>query len=400
MTKNPALAGQATARTTAGSDYLYAVDVLRFLSAVSVMGFHLAFYGWANPASTTARMLQGQAAFPWSTPWAWFGWVGVEVFFVISGLVIANSASGVTPFKFVRGRMLRLLPAAWICATISLLAWVVVAKAPMGPLVRPFINSLVLWPLGPWVDGVYWSLAVECAFYALVFATLLSRGFRSIPLIAGALTLCSGLFLVLHIQHVGAANPAWRFIESHAEALLLRHGAFFALGIWIWLATRRRLSPLEIGGFVLATVVGLTEVGLRASEMLHGEAAAATGQPMVVPVVIWLLALAAITVFALWPGRFTPRSAVARREIKRLGQATYPLYLVHNVVGAGVVRVLAHLGAPPVLALAAAFAFAIMTSLVVASLLEPALRDRLRELIDTVARLVGGWRSAARGARA
>ena len=47
-----------------------------------------------------------------------FGWIGVQIFFVISGIVIANSAQSATPFRFAVSRFLRLYPAAWIAAAI------------------------------------------------------------------------------------------------------------------------------------------------------------------------------------------------------------------------------------------------------------------------------------------
>jgi peptidoglycan/LPS O-acetylase OafA/YrhL len=82
-------------------NYAYGIDALRCLSAVLVAIFHFTYY---NP---NAR---------WGMP---FGWVGVEVFFVISGVVIANSASAASPKEFVIGRFLRLYPAAWIAAPLT-----------------------------------------------------------------------------------------------------------------------------------------------------------------------------------------------------------------------------------------------------------------------------------------
>jgi exopolysaccharide production protein ExoZ len=71
----------------------------------------------------------------------WFGWVGVEVFFVISGFVITNSARGASPIEFLKGRVLRLYPAAWICATLSLFALIFIAGDHLG-----FLPVVILIP--------------------------------------------------------------------------------------------------------------------------------------------------------------------------------------------------------------------------------------------------------------
>ena len=83
-------------------DYIYGVDLVRFVSAAGVAAYHL------NESKYTR---------PWSVP---FGWVGVQIFFVISGLVIANSARGASLQQFVVHRFLRLYPAAWCAAIVNL----------------------------------------------------------------------------------------------------------------------------------------------------------------------------------------------------------------------------------------------------------------------------------------
>ncbi|WP_374575552.1 acyltransferase family protein [Phenylobacterium sp.] len=218
-----------------GPVYHYPLDAIRLASALLVAGFHLGFYSWASEYSSTARALRGAAAFPWALPWTWFGFVGVEIFFVISGFVIANSARGASPGRFVEGRALRLLPAAWICATITLLARAGLGGDALGGLAAPYARSMTLWLSGPWIDGVYWSLAVEIVFYALVALLLILGRFALLPKVAWALTGAAGAFILLDRAPQLHAHAVWRAIEAHADVLLLEHGAFFAIGIWLWL---------------------------------------------------------------------------------------------------------------------------------------------------------------------
>ncbi|WP_368735457.1 acyltransferase family protein, partial [Klebsiella aerogenes] len=87
-----------------------------------------------------------------------FGWVGVEIFFVISGFVIANSATKSSPAEFLLGRALRLYPAVWVCATATLLVLVLLGHRPVSDFIVPYIHAMTLVPkgvIGEWLDGVY-----------------------------------------------------------------------------------------------------------------------------------------------------------------------------------------------------------------------------------------------------
>src|SRR6202035_4696902 len=114
------------------------------------------------------RTVAADVLYPSAADFTWFGWVGVEIFFVISGFVIANSASKSSPVEFLIGRALRLYPAVWICATATLIV-LVFAHGSSSEFVRPYIRAMLIYPRGPWIDGIYWTLATEIVFYALVF---------------------------------------------------------------------------------------------------------------------------------------------------------------------------------------------------------------------------------------
>ena len=110
--------------------------------------------------------------------------------------------------------------------------------------------------------------------------------------------------------------------------------------------------------------------------------------------IVWLAALAFMFVFTRWPGTFRPRSPGTRALTRKLGQATYPLYLVHNVVGAGLMHVLIQAGMRPYVALAFALGAVIGLAWLIAWIVEPVIGAWLRKMLNKaevqVLRLPGG----------
>ena len=59
----------------------------------------------------------------------------------------------------------------------------------MPTLIEEYLRSVMLIPVGPWVDVVYWTLGVEIAFYSLVALVLVAAGghrLTQVGLILGA----------------------------------------------------------------------------------------------------------------------------------------------------------------------------------------------------------------------
>ncbi|SHG99532.1 acyltransferase family protein [Bradyrhizobium erythrophlei] len=328
-------------------NYFYGIDVLRFLAAFLVAGFHL---GYLNDIADFTPV--------WLV--TWFGWIGVEVFFVISGFVIANSANGKTPAQFLRGRALRLYPAVWFCATLTL----IVRSFSETDLLPAYLRSIMLIPKGPWIDDVYWTLAVEVGFYCLVFLLLLARMFSQLSRAALALTLFSSISLIILATKYGPVG-----LVERGNVLLARHGCFFALGAWIWISTTRRLLPWERIALTVAIVACIGEIYLRGREFLP----AGKMEWMLSPVVVWFAAVACIFIFSR-PGK--PISEAASRRIRTLGLMTYPLYLVHHIVGLTIER--HFLFAGKWFALVVSVLSAIAISWIVCALWEPSIKRLMR----------------------
>lgn len=369
--------------------YFYGLDAVRFFSALAVCTFHLGFYVWASEFSSIARIFGGAARFDALTPIAWMGWIGVQIFFVISGVVIANSANGATPFAFLRSRLTRLWPAAWICASITLLVRLQSGEGFLPVLDIAYIRSLVLWPRGAWIDGAYWSLAVEIGFYAIVFLMLLTASFRRLSMLAWGLTLVSSAYILMaFLKLIGLAAPGGWFdvATDYAELLPLRHGVYFAIGLWLWMASNKSLPRMAWIGLGLAFAFGVLEIEMRALELQTLEAAAAQGQPLAAPALVWLVAVACIVMSMRRAELFVPRTETGRKWLKLAGKTTYPLYLVHSAAGAATMRWLIEAGVTPYIALAMTLAVVLAIASLVAVYAEPAVRKPLEMALNAVQR--------------
>ncbi|HML27603.1 MAG TPA: acyltransferase [Hyphomicrobium sp.] len=363
--------------------HIYPLDAIRFFAALCVMLFHLSFYDWASTSSVVGQMFANATSFPQAAPYTSFGWVGVEIFFVISGFVIANSANNSSPIAFVKSRVLRLYPAAWISVVFTLAAWLLVGDVTARHLTAEVLRSVTLWIFGPWVDGVYWSLAVELVFYAIIFVVLASGRFDRLTLVAWALMALSAVFLTSFIFDPALYNSQLGSkIALYSDVLQFRYGSFFALGIWMWLYSRHALRRGDTFGMAAAFAVSILEIVGRSHDMAKWEVHPGVPVSQVLPAAVWIATIAVMLVVVRGGERFAPSSPRLQMTCKNLGLMTYPLYLTHSVVGAFMIREMVRLGVDPWLSLAVAVLSMLSLAYVISRYGEPAVRKRLRAAWD------------------
>ncbi len=287
----------------------YEVDFLRFVAAVAVVLFHYMFRGFAeggyNPIS--------YAPFD---QFAQYGYLGVHLFFMISGFVILLTAMKRDVVQFVISRIVRLYPAFWAGVTFTALMIVFFGGELFSVSFPQYLSNLSMIDgyLGveP-IDGVYWTLLVEIKFYALIFVLLLFKRIKNIDWFLTA-------WIV--IQLIDLVSPLPKIIQFF---LFPEWAPYFVSGALFYLLKLEGLKPLYLA--LLATSCGLSlyQANLEVVE-LH-EFYGTVFNPWVSMTVVGFFHLIFILVIS------NKLTFFRSQWVLKVGALTYPLYLIHQNVG-------------------------------------------------------------------
>ncbi len=278
-----------------GASQIEVIGALRGFAALSVAWFH-----FTNGAS----LVQGG----WLKVSGTYGWLGVEIFFVISGFIIPFSlyrADYRFPShigRFLLKRVIRLDPPYFLAILIAVGLSYAAATVPgfKGP--PPSYEPIQLFlHLGyanaffgyPWVIAAFWTLAIEFQFYVLI-----SVLFPLISHTSASVRLCT-LFVMC-----GSA-----FVLPH-DAFAFHYMGLFAMGV---LTFSKYVGLASARFFLLALVPSF----------------AITVMSLGIPAALAGLLTALVIAFVRMP-RFAPLTFV--------GAISYSVYLLHVPIGGRVVN--------------------------------------------------------------
>ena len=264
-------------------------------------------------------------------PWFHGGFVGVDVFFVISGFLMTGIVTSAlergrfSTLGFYLSRATRIVPALLVvCASLLGLGWFWLVTIEYRTLdlhiasAVTFLSNFLFWKRASYFDGAShekwlvhtWSLSVEWQFYLLLplFVVLAWRwrketGLRTVLAVAALASLAWSIY----------ASSRW---PDAAFYLLPSRGWELLLGGLVWLYGRRREIPASIA-------VALESAGL-ALIVLAAVSFDATLR--------WPGGLAAVPVLgaALVIAADRQRSPFTRNGVTQwLGSRSYSVYLWH-----------------------------------------------------------------------
>ena len=339
------------------SRHAWPIDALRVVAAGAVAVFHLSWCGTLVPG-----------LYP-------VGWLGVQVFFVISGAVIAGSAQGRTLPDFLFGRVQRLYPAGLACCAVNVLA--ILAFRPWLALVPIYADVSPARLLGSvtlagerFLTTAYWTLPVELSFYGCVAVLFL------VPRVSWRVFAASAVLLGAS-WHLHALLPAplnaglAQFLPLTAtQGVLGRYAMYFGLGMLLWLAARGQAGKVGWAAMALAAALAVAEMRLRITTdiAVNYRGTADLGALLPVSVLLWGLACAAVWVGLA--GRCPALPHRAAKPLRMAALATYPFYLLHEAVAGGAMGALVAYGVAPVPAMLAGLTLCAGASLAVVVLWE------------------------------
>src|SRR3546814_13808220 len=98
------------------------------------------------------------------------------------------------------------------------------------------LRAVTLFPKGPWIDGVIWTLTVEAVFYLVIFLILLAGQTARLPFFARCvLVIITGFWALVVLSYpldmgsVGSAAQAIAFAYP-SRVFLFPPGSFFLSG--------------------------------------------------------------------------------------------------------------------------------------------------------------------------
>ncbi len=288
------------------SNHCHDIDYLRIFGAISVLLYHYTFRSIETNGVKSSL-------FPCIEQFTKYGYLGVNLFFIISGFVILFSTSNRPAWKFAFARVDRLYPIYWVCVTISFLVMFILSESP--PNIKIYFANLTM--LNDYlniqdVDGVYWTLHAELKFYFLIFllvwTKIINKPYLYLP-----------IWLFLTYVYYFTNQPffmGWIISPFYSS--------FFISGISLYLLFKGQGGILNISVLVLAIIMSIFQTWDQGMGFIPHLS-------YVDKIVSCIIVFIFFIIFII----IVKKPPIENRVtiFKNLSDLTYPIYLIHASVG-------------------------------------------------------------------
>lgn len=273
-----------------------------------VISFHYFSNGISNGTVTSIELT------PFSDI-AKYGYLGVQLFFGVSGYLILMSTTNRSAWQFAKGRIKRIYPLYWMAIILITAITFLPTLSKTHPGFWQFLASSTMFPTAfnqGWVDGAHWFMLVEIQLYVFIFAVLKVGAGKYLP------TIFPIWSIVIFI---------WYLFELKRFSIWYLYGPFSFIcgGAIIYSIKQWGWTPLRATGLITAVGGGLySRVGSldKLSEIRNTQ----YSDKVVTVIVLFIFGLLLLTLLPKVSNIHIPGAVF-------FGAITYPLFLIHGRLG-------------------------------------------------------------------
>ena len=287
------------------------LDGLRGVAVLLVLFFH-AYTRWSEhvPYGNTYA----------NFPLFYFGWLGVELFFLISGFVIFMTLYRTDDFKiFIYKRWLRLFPAMLIASVIIYATLPIFWERPEGiPNALGLLPGLTFITPSWWeailgidiqpLEGAFWTLYVEFKFYTIAGAIYFFLGRK---FLVPSLIFLFGCSILTQVLSAFSGARVLYIAQEICFALSFEHFGWFAAGALFYLFFKTQNTKWFL------QAIGITALN-----------ALVVANDFDIAEIIAALAISALFAASIVVPRV--QNILENKVFLFFGFISYPLYLIHE----------------------------------------------------------------------
>ena len=303
------------------------IEGIRALAITMVLAFHF-FARWTPP-------IYPQNTYPYKLETArqvsQYGYMGVQLFFMVSGFVILCSLENQFSFAtFARARIRRIYPSLFIAIPLIYIVCNLLNQRFIAPIpIHSLLPSLTL--LGPdfinhlfatnftWTTGVLWSLFIEIQFYLVSGALFFNL--KKFTFLTKLFVFAFTIQLLKIILVVSNSN-----VNSTFDALLPinKYIWWFVAGSTFWRITSSHHSRRLYGLIMISIFFNLISLNFESSEFRFSP----------IPTIITLLSFA---LFYLIAQKSKKVHFLRSHVLVWFGGLSYEFYLIHESIGVSMI---------------------------------------------------------------
>ena len=273
-----------------------------------VISFHYFSNGISNGTVTSIELT------PFSDI-AKYGYLGVQLFFGVSGYLILMSTTNRSAWQFAKGRIKRIYPLYWVAIILITAITFLPTLSKTHPGFWQFLASSTMFPTAfnqGWVDGAHWFMLVEIQLYVFIFAVLKVGAGKYLP------TIFPIWSIVIFIWYLFELNRFSIWYLYGPFSFICGGAIIYSIKQWGW-------TPLRASGLITAVGGGLySRVGSldKLSEIRNTQ----YSDKVVTVIVLFIFGLLLLTLLPKVSNIHIPGAVF-------FGAITYPLFLIHGRLG-------------------------------------------------------------------